>query len=106
MTKRLLLRLAVTVRQSATPLALAAAWLLANGLVFAFVRGLPWREAALAALCIEKVAGSWGRFYASFTEVVVFGAAASLVVANATRHYRPEAAAAALAERASKHLVV
>ncbi|MFT3765551.1 MAG: NAD-binding protein [Minicystis sp.] len=106
MTKRLWLRFAVTLRQSRVALGLTLSWLLANTVVFAALLRLPWKEAALAAVCIQKADGSWGRFYASFTEVVVFGAVASLVVANATRRYRPEATSAALAERASGHLLV
>ncbi len=106
MIKRILLRIAITARQNWAALAFAAAWIAVNGVVFATALRLPWADAALAALCFHKVEGSWGRVYASFTEIVVFGAVASLVVADATRRYRPEATCAALAERARGHLVV
>lgn len=104
--KRTWIRLGVTVRQSSTAITAITVWLAANGLAFARLRGLPWDEAALLALCVRKADGTWGRFYTSFTEVVVFGVFASMVVANATRRYRPEATSAALAERAEGHLVV
>jgi Trk K+ transport system NAD-binding subunit len=104
--KRAWIRLSVTVRQSAVAIAATAAWLLVNWAVFAQALGLPWSDAALVALCIRKAEGGWGRFYASFTEVAVFGVVASMMVANATRRYRPEATSAVLAERASGHLVV
>jgi Trk K+ transport system NAD-binding subunit len=106
MIKRVLLRIAITARQNWAALAFAAAWLAVNGLVFALVLRLPAPEAALTALCFHKMEGSWGRFYAAFTELVVFGAVASLIVADATRRYRPEATCAALAARARDHLVV
>lgn len=104
--KRVWIRIAITVRQNWAALVFIAAWLVANGAVFAQLFHLPWSEAALTALCVRKADGSWGRFYASFTELVVFGAVASLIAANATRRYRPEATCAALAEQADKHLLV
>jgi Trk K+ transport system NAD-binding subunit len=106
MGKRVWIRIAITARQNRAALAFVAAWLLVNGLLFARVFELPGRDAALAAICLHKVEGSWGRFYASFTELVVFGAVASMIAANATRRYRPEATCAALAERARSHLVI
>src|SRR4051812_21878264 len=104
--KRVWIRIAITVRQNWAALAFIAAWLVANGLIFANLFHLPWSDAVLTAVCIHKVEGSWGRFYASFTEFVVFGAVASLIAANATRRYRPEATCGALAERAANHLLV
>src|SRR5690242_5379481 len=104
--RRTWIRVAVTVRQSAAAIVATIAWLAGNAVVFAGPLGLPGGEAVLVALCIRKTEGAWGRFYTSFTEVVVFGVVASMVVANATRRYRPEATSAALAERAQGHLVV
>jgi voltage-gated potassium channel Kch len=106
MIKRLFLRIAITAQQNRAALAVAAAWLVVNGVIFAVALGQAWPEAVLLALCFHKMEGSWGRLYAAFTELVVFGAVASLVVADATRRYRPEATCTALAERASSHLVV
>lgn len=106
MLKRAWIRLAVTVRQSAAAIVITGTWLLVNGLVFAGPLGRRWDEAAFVALCIHKTEGAWGHFYASFTEVVIFGVVASMIVANATRRYRPEATSAALAKQASGHLVV
>lgn len=106
MVKHVLIRLAITAHQSRAAIAVTLAWLVANGVAFAVVLHLPWQDAALTALAVHKAGGAWGRFYATFTEVVVFGAVASMVVANATRRYRPEATARALAERARGHLVV
>jgi Trk K+ transport system NAD-binding subunit len=104
--RRAWIRLTITLRQSFSVIAATLTWLLANALVLAGPLGLAWNDAILVALCIRKTEGAWGRFYTSFTEVVVFGVVASMIVANATRRYRPEATSAALAERASDHLVV
>lgn len=60
----------------------------------------------LMAICLDKPPGAWGRVYTSFTEVIVFGAIASFVIANVTRRYRPEATCAALASGLRGHLVV
>jgi Trk K+ transport system NAD-binding subunit len=106
MIKRFLLRIAITARQNRTAIGVAAAWVVVNGVIFATVLGRSLQEAVLVALCLHRIEGSWGRLYASFTELVVFGAVASLVVADATRRYRPEATCSALAERARDHLIV
>ncbi len=104
--KRIGLRVLITARQNWAALAFAGAWVVVNGLVFAGVIGLSPGEAFLAAICVHKAGGTWGRLYASFTELVVFGALASLIVADATRRYRPESTCAALAASAKNHLVV
>ena len=104
MVKRIWLRFVITARQNWAALAFASAWVVVNGLLFA--RTLGWQEAILVALCLHKVEGAWGRLYESFTELVVFGAVASLIVADATRRYRPEATCAALAQNARDHLIV
>jgi len=106
MARRIFLRIAITARQNRAALAFTVAWLLASGLIFGAALGLPPTEAALVALCFHHTEGAWGRLYASFTELVVFGALASVIVADATRRYRPEATCAALAERARDHLLV
>src|SRR5271170_5664169 len=106
MLKRFLLRMAITARQHRAALGVAAAWVVVNGVIFATALRQPWQEAVLVACCVHRIEGSWGRLYASFTELVVFGAVASLVVESATRRYRPEATGAALAERARDHLIV
>jgi Trk K+ transport system NAD-binding subunit len=104
--RRLWLRIAITARESRLAIVFIGAWLVANGLLFAGLLELPSRDAALAALCLHKAPGTWGRLYASFTEFVVFGGVASMIAANVTRRYRPEATCAALAERANGHLLV
>jgi Trk K+ transport system NAD-binding subunit len=104
--KRTWVRIAVSVRQNRAALLFVLAWIAANAIVFQISLGVPWADAALFAMCLHKAEGAWGRFYTTFTEVVVFGAVASVVVANVTRRYRPEATSAALAEGAEGHLVV
>ena len=91
MIKRFLLRMAITARQHRATLGVAAAWVVVNGVIFAAALRQPWQDAVLVACCVHRIEGSWGRLYASFTELVVFGAVASLVVEDATRRYRPEA---------------
>lgn len=106
MIKRLFLRVAITLRQNWVALALTVVWVALNALVFALALRLSPSEAALTALCLHKHESTWGRFYTSFTELAVFGAVASMIVANVTRRYRPESTCAALAAEASDHLVV
>ncbi|MBK8259623.1 MAG: NAD-binding protein [Polyangiaceae bacterium] len=96
----------MTLRQNKAALAFLLGWLAINAAVFAWGLGLPLTQAALTALRVHKADGVWGRFYASFTDVVVFGAIASFVVGNVTRRYRPEATCAALAAEMRGHLVV
>lgn len=104
--KRIWIRLAVSIRQNASALLFVLAWIAVNFAVFHSVFGASLREAVLLAVCVQKANGTWGRFYTSFTEVVVFGVVASMIVANVTRRYRPEATCAALAERARNHIVI
>ena len=104
--KTLWVRLAVSIRQNAGALLFVLAWILVNFAVFHEVFGASLPNAALLAVCIQKADGAWGRFYTTFTEVVVFGVVASMIVANVTRRYRPEATCAALAQRARDHIVI
>lgn len=104
--KRTWIRFAVSVRQNAGALVFVVVWILVNAAVFRIVLGAAHTDAVLFALCVEKMGSAWGRFYTTFTEVVVFGAIASMIVANVTRRYRPEATCAALAERARSHVVI
>ena len=104
--KRIWIRIAVSIGQNAGALSFVLVWILVNFGVFREVFGAASEDAALLAVCVQKANGAWGRFYATFTEVVVFGAIASMIVANVTRRYRPEATCAALAEQARKHVVI
>jgi voltage-gated potassium channel Kch len=104
-TSRARARIGIALRQNRLALACVAAWVAANALVFR-AAGLEWGGALLTAACVARGEGTWARFYAGFTEVVVFGAVASLVLANVTRRWRPEATGAELARRASDHVLV
>ena len=103
---RLWARARVTIQQNRNALLFVAGWVALAAIGFMAALRLPLSEAALAAVTLRKLDSAWGRAYASFTEVVVLGAALSLVVSNVTRRYRPEATCAALAGGASGHLVV
>jgi Trk K+ transport system NAD-binding subunit len=103
---RLLARVTVALRENRLAILFLVGWLLINAAVFAIVVHLPPAEAALTAARIQKHDGTWGRFYASFTDVVVFGAVASFIAGNVTRRYRPETTCAALAAGMREHLVV
>lgn len=105
-SKKLWKRIRLTLRQNRAALAFVLVWVAGGIVLFARAAGMPAREALLAATCLAKASGGWGSIYQSFTEVVVFGAVASVVVANVTRKYRPEATARALAEDARDHVVV
>lgn len=99
-------RVWVTLRQNKAALAFLLGWLVINAAVFAWGLGMPIAKAVLTSIRVHKADGTWGQFYASFTDVVVFGAIASFVVGNVTRRYRPEATCAALAGEMRGHLVV
>lgn len=106
MLRRVWIRIAVTLHQNRLALLFVGVWLLFNWAVFFLVFGRAFEDALLLAICLRTSEGPWGRFYTGFTEVVVFGAVATMVVSNATRRYKPESTCAALAERASGHLLV
>lgn len=99
-------RITVAARQNRAAVGVLVLWIASFTVVLAIARRLPVGEAALAALCLHRIDGTWGRVYASFTEVMVFGAIASVVITNVTRRYRPEATCAALAGEARGHLLV
>lgn len=104
--KPIWIRFTVSMRQNAAALIFVVSWIIVNFAVFWYLLGAAPSQAALFALCVEKTTGAWGRFYATFTEVVVFGVIATMIVANVTRRYRPEATCAALAERARRHIAI
>lgn len=99
-------RLGLALRQNRGALLFIATWLLVNYGVFVRSFGMSRSAAALIAVCVTKASGGWPSAYQSFTEVVVFGVIASLVVTNVTRKYRPEETCRALAQRATDHVVV
>jgi Trk K+ transport system NAD-binding subunit len=103
---RFWVRAGLALRQNRGALLFIALWLLANAVVFSRWFGMSRAGAALVALCVSKASGGWPSIYQSFTEVVVFGVIASVVVTNVTRKYRPEQTCRALAQRSSGHVVV
>ncbi len=103
---RFWVRAGLALRQNRSALLFIGAWLIVNYVLLVRMFHLSREAAALVAICVTKASEGWPRIYQSFTEVVVFGLVASLVVANVTRHYRPEATCHALAARASGHVVV
>lgn len=103
---KLTIRARLAVRQNRAALAFVGVWIGANLIVFAKTMHLPPLSALLLAVCVTKAHGGWPGVYQSFTEVVVFGVVASLVVTNVTRRYRPEETCRALAAEATGHVVV
>jgi Trk K+ transport system NAD-binding subunit len=103
---KLFVRLRLALRQNRLPLVFVAAWLAANLVLFVRFFHFEPLHAVLVTTCIEKSAGGWPGAYQSFTEVVVFGLVASVVVTNVTRKYRPEETSRAIATQASAHIVV
>ena len=103
---RYLVRAGLALRQNRGALLFIALWLLANYVIFVRSFGLGRTGGALVALCVSKASGGWPSVYQSFTEVVVFGVIASVVVTNVTRKYQPEQTCRALAQRSTGHVVV
>jgi len=102
--KRLRARLIIAITQNAIALGFVAVWFALNALVLS--RGRPVLDAIEVLLGLSTADGMWGRFYAPFTRVVVFGVVVSVIVSNVTRKYRPEATARKLAAEARDHVVI
>ncbi len=103
---KLLVRSRLALRQNRAALLFVGAWLAVNVMVFARGFGMTAVDAALVATCVMKRSGGWPGVYQAFTEVVVFGVVASVVLTNVTRKYRPEETCRALAEEATGHVVI
>jgi Trk K+ transport system NAD-binding subunit len=103
---RFWVRAGLALRQNRGALLFIVAWLVANYAILVRWFGMTRSSAALVAVCVSKASGGWPSVYQSFTEVVVFGVIASLVVTNVTRKYRPEETCRALAQRSEGHVVV
>jgi Trk K+ transport system NAD-binding subunit len=103
---RFWVRAGLALRQNRGALLFIAFWLVANYAILVRGFGMSRSSAALVALCVSKASGGWPSVYQSFTEVVVFGVIASVVVTNVTRKYRPEETCRALAHRSENHVVV
>jgi len=103
---KLCVRSTLALRQNRAAIGFVLVWLGANMVAFAKVFGMKALDAALVAACIQKAPGGWSGAYQAFTEVVVFGLVASVVLGNVTSKYRPEATARAIAASASGHVVV
>lgn len=103
---KLLTRIRLGLRQNRAAALFVLAWIAGGSLLFSRAADMSVHDALFTATCLTKAAGGWASAYQSFTEVVVFGAIASVVVTNVTRKYRPEATARALAGDAKDHVVV
>ncbi len=99
-------RVVIALEQNRLALAFVGAWITASALVFGLALSHDLGDALLLALTLRRDPSELGRLYAGFTEVVVFGAVISVVIANVTRRWRPEATSAELARRARDHFVV
>lgn len=104
--QKLVVRSRLALRQNRAAIAFVSIWLVANTVLFARLLHLSVHHAALVALCIQKMPGGLIGAYQGFTEVVVFGLVASVVLTNVTSKYQPEATCRALAENATGHVVV
>ncbi len=99
-------RIKLAVAENRAALFFVVAWLAAGVVVLGRTGERTWGEAALLATCLHKVDTGVLRLYQSFTEVVVFGVVAAVVVTNVTQRHRPERTARALAASAKDHVVV
>ena len=104
--ERLVIRASLALRQNRAAILFVGGWLVGGALAHARLLHLPPADALLAAACIARAPGGLSAAYQAFTEVVVFGLVASLVVTNVTRKYRPEETCRAIAGRARGHVVV
>ena len=103
---KLRVRSTLALRQNRVAIVFVLAWLVTNGAIFTRALGMKAFDAALVAVCISKHPGGWVGAYQSFTEVVVFGLVASVVLGNITQKYRPEETCRAIAASAHGHVVV
>src|SRR5688572_21479776 len=86
---KLIVRTKLAIRQNRAAIAFVVMWIAANTAVFAKVLGVSTVDAALVAVCISKMPGGFIGAYQGFTEVVVFGLVASVVLSNVTSKYQP-----------------
>ncbi len=101
---KLATRMKLALAENRAAVLFVGSWLVLGAVVLS--RSMPWTDAALVATCLRKVDAGVLRLYQSFTEVVVFGVVASVVVTNVTQRHRPERTARALAASARGHVVV
>jgi len=99
-------RTGLALRQNRGALVFVGAWIVAGAAVLHHQLGLAPLAALAVATCVTKAPGGLPGLYQSFTEVVVFGLVASVVVTNVTKRYRPEETCRALAARSTDHVVV
>ncbi|HVH46985.1 MAG TPA: NAD-binding protein [Labilithrix sp.] len=104
--QKLAVRLRLALRQNRAAIVFVLVWLSLNAVVFARAFRMKAVDGALVAACITKMPGGWPGVYQVFTEVVVFGVVASVVLTNVTRKYRPEETCRELASRSRGHVVV
>lgn len=104
--RKLWTRTRCAVAENRVALLFVLGWLALGAVVVARTTGVSVTEALALATCLRKVPSGPLRLYQSFTEVVVFGVVASLVVTNVTQRQRPERIARALAASARDHVVV
>src|SRR5262249_43816346 len=98
--RKLLVRARLAMVQNRPALAFTGRWVGANAVLFVERFGMKVEEALLLAACVVKTHGGWAGAYQAFTEVVVFGVIASVVIANVTSKYKPEETCRALAREA------
>jgi Trk K+ transport system NAD-binding subunit len=106
MSRKVFVRIQLALVQNRVPLGFVVLWLAASTALFTRLAHVSPIEGMMLATCLQKATGAWGTLDQAFTEVVVFGLVASLVVANVTRRYRPEDTARALGAGLRRHVVV
>jgi Trk K+ transport system NAD-binding subunit len=99
-------RTKLAIAQNRAAIGFVVGWVGVNAALFVQMYGMTRTSAVLLAACVDKAQGGWPGVYQSFTEVVVFGVVASLVLTNVTRRYRPEETCRALARQARDHVLV
>lgn len=98
-TRRLWIKGNLLLRQNAAVLVVIALWCAANFLIFWSVVGRGAREALLIVFYFEHDSSSWGNFYATFSDLVIFAVIVSVVMSNLHRRYQPEQTCRLLAEQ-------
>jgi Trk K+ transport system NAD-binding subunit len=103
---KILVRMRLAASQNRGAILFVLGWIVTAFVVMNRSLHMPPVAAALVAVCVTKAQGGALSVYQSFTEVVVFGVVAAVVVTNVTRKYQPAHTSRALASRADGHVLV
>lgn len=86
--------------------AVIGAWFLLGALIFRYAGGLPYRDAILNAVYLEKSDGGLWDLYSFWGQCVLFGMVISIFFLQALQRYNPQEGCRMLAGEIKNHVIV